>query len=51
MKRLILAGFVVLASFGAVQLTVPEAKASEDMGCKVCQPGCFLSSYCRCICQ
>lgn len=50
MKRLILAGFVALASFGAVQLTVPEAKAESNLECQACPEGCFLGRYCQCIC-
>lgn len=50
MKRLIFAGLVALASFGAVQLTLPEAKASSDLECKACPDGCELRPYCQCYC-
>lgn len=56
MRRLILAGFVSLAAFGAVQLSLPEAAAAPPrcdlVRCMECPAGTVLAptgnDCCRC---
>jgi hypothetical protein len=56
MKRLILAGFVSLAAFGAIQLTLPQADAAPPrcdlVRCEACPAGTVLAptgnNCCRC---
>jgi hypothetical protein len=57
MKRLILAGIVALAAFGAVEMTTPRAEATpidcNYVKCAACPEGQTLSpvgnNCCRCI--
>ncbi|HEX2223811.1 MAG TPA: hypothetical protein VHN15_06375 [Thermoanaerobaculia bacterium] len=56
MRRLILAGFVSLAAFGAVQLSLPQADAAPPrcdlVRCEACPAGTVLAptgnNCCRC---
>lgn len=57
MKRLILAGIVALAAFGAVEMTTPRAEAipvdCNAVKCPACPEGTIHSpvgnNCCRCI--